>query len=71
MYYIYFRNEIDGKKYMEQLQSRQNAYLASENSSSGTSEEVRLNKAFLVFECISYYLLINYNILKEIGNINF
>lgn len=40
----FFRNEIEGKQYMEQLMTRQNASLASENSSSGLSEEVSLNK---------------------------
>lgn len=33
------RNEIEGKQYMEQLMTRQNASLASENSSSGLIEE--------------------------------
>ncbi|KAL4103616.1 hypothetical protein QTP88_018977 [Uroleucon formosanum] len=33
------RNEIEGKQYMDQLMTRQNASLASENSSSGLIEE--------------------------------
>lgn len=41
---IFFRNEIDGKQYMEQLMTRQNASLASENLSSGLPEEVSLDK---------------------------
>lgn len=35
-----FRNEIEGKQYMDQLMKRQNASLASENSNSLLSEEV-------------------------------
>lgn len=43
--YLYFcRNEIEGKQYMEQLMTRQNASLASENSSSGLIEEVQNKK---------------------------
>jgi len=35
-----FRFENDGKQYVDQLMMRQKASLASENSSSGLSEEV-------------------------------
>lgn len=65
MFYIFmsniFRNEIEGKQYMEQLMTRQNASLASENSSSGLSEEVSLNEN--IFKCIflSYLYSIMYN----------
>lgn len=48
--YIYFclyifRNEIDGKQYMEQLMTKQNASLTSENSNSGLPEEVSLDSS--------------------------
>lgn len=36
---FFYRNEIEGKQYMDQLMTRQNASLASE-SSSGLTEEV-------------------------------
>lgn len=52
--YLYFcRNEIEGKQYMEQLMTRQNASLASENSSSGLIEEVQ-NKKKLYIKLIIY-----------------
>lgn len=38
--FFFCRNEIEGKQYMDQLMTRQNASLASENSSSVLSEEV-------------------------------
>jgi len=38
---LFCRNEIEGKQYMDQLMTRQNASLASENSSSGLIEEVK------------------------------
>jgi len=39
-YFYFCRTEIEGKQYMDQLMTRQNASLASENSSSGLIEEV-------------------------------
>jgi len=41
VYICFCRNEIEGKQYMDQLMTRQNASLASENTSSGLIEEVK------------------------------
>lgn len=38
--FFIFRIEVDGKQYMEQLTSKQNASLVTMNSSSGLPEEV-------------------------------
>lgn len=53
--YIFFRNDIEGKHYMDQLMTRQTTWLASENSRYGLSEEVNIKYYMYVLTLIYFF----------------
>lgn len=67
---IYFRTEIEGKKYMEQLRTKQNACLISENSSSRSSKKViyELNLIIISFCILLKNVLIIFFIYLYVDN---